>query len=55
MTASRGYNMPFLKDHYKKPMPVLGADAKLSVLQDQLAITAFFGYPGPITPAAQEV
>jgi multiple sugar transport system substrate-binding protein len=55
MTASRGYNMPFLKDHYKKPMPVLGADAKLSVLQDQLGITAFFGYPGPITPAAQEV
>ena len=55
MTASRGYNMPFLKDHYKKPMPVLGADPKLSVLQDQLAITSFFGYPGPITPAAQEV
>jgi len=25
------------------------------VLQDQLKINAFFGYPGPITPAAQEV
>ncbi len=55
MTASRGYNMPFLKDHYKKPMPGLGNDAKLSVLQDQDKITAFFGFPGPITPAAQEV
>jgi multiple sugar transport system substrate-binding protein len=55
MTASRGYNMPFLKAHYKKPMPVLGADPKLNVLQDQLSINAFFGYPGPITAAAQEV
>ena len=55
MTASRGYNMPFLKDHYKKPMPGLGSDAKLSVLQDQLSINAFFGFPGPITSAAQEV
>jgi multiple sugar transport system substrate-binding protein len=55
MTASRGYNMPFLKDHYKKPMPGLGNDAKLAVLQDQLTINAFFGFPGPITAAAQEV
>jgi multiple sugar transport system substrate-binding protein len=55
MTASLGYNMPFLKDFYKKPMPVLGNDPKLTVLQDQLSINAFFGYPGPITPAAQEV
>jgi multiple sugar transport system substrate-binding protein len=55
MTASRGYNMPFLKDHYKKPMPGLGNDAKLAVLQDQLTINAFFGFPGPITSAAQEV
>jgi multiple sugar transport system substrate-binding protein len=55
MAASRGYNMPFLKDHYKKPMPGLGNDAKLAVLQDQLTINAFFGFPGPITAAAQEV
>ena len=55
MTASRGYNMPFMNDFYKKPMPGLGNDAKLAVLQDQLKINAFFGYPGPITPAAQEV
>jgi multiple sugar transport system substrate-binding protein len=55
MTASLGYNMPFLSDFYKKPMPGLGHDAKLSVLQDQQKINAFFGHPGPITPAAQEV
>ena len=40
---------------YKKPMPVLGKDPKLSALQDQVKITAFLGYPGPMTPAAQEV
>jgi len=40
-----GYNMPFLADHYKKPMPGLGNDPKLAVLQDQYRITAFFGYP----------
>jgi multiple sugar transport system substrate-binding protein len=55
MTASRGYNMPFLKDQYKKPMPVLGADSKLQSLQEIDKITAFFGYPGPMSPAAQEV
>jgi hypothetical protein len=55
MEASLGYNMPFLKDQYKKPMPVLGKDAKLAALQDQVKITAFLGYPGPMTPPAQEV
>ncbi len=55
MTASRGYNMPFLRDHYKKPMPGLGNDPKLTVLQDQDKITAFFGFPGPMSPPAQEV
>ncbi len=55
MTASRGYNMPFLRDQYRKPMPALGNDAKLSILQEQDKITAFFGHPGPMTPAAQEV
>jgi multiple sugar transport system substrate-binding protein len=55
MGASRGYNMPFLRDQYKKPMPGLGNDAKLSILQDQDKITAFFGYPGPMSPPAQEV
>ena len=55
MEASLGYNMPFLKEQYKKPMPYLGKDAKLSTLQDQEKINAFFGHPGPMTPAAQEV
>ncbi len=55
MLASRGYNMPFLRDQYKKPMPGLGNDPKLAVLQEQDKITAFFGYPGPMSPPAQEV
>jgi multiple sugar transport system substrate-binding protein len=55
MTASRGFNMPFLLSQYQKPMPVIGTDAKLNTLQDVVRITAFFGYPGPMTPPAQEV
>src|SRR3989442_823629 len=55
MGASRGYNMPFLRRGYDKPMPGLGQDAKLGTLQEQDKITAFFGHPGPMTPAAQEV
>ncbi len=55
MLASRGYNMPFLRDQYKKPMPGLGNDAKLAVLQEQDKITAFFGHPGPMSPPAQEM
>ena len=55
MTASRGYNMPFLLGQYAKPMPVLGTDPKLHTLQDIGKITAFFGHPGPMSPPAQEV
>lgn len=55
MQASLGYNMPFLKGQYQKPMPYLGKDPKLQALQDQAPISAFFGFPGPMTPAAQEV
>ncbi len=55
MLASRGYNMPFMRGQYAKPMPGLGNDAKLSILQEQDKITAFFGNPGPMSPAAQEV
>src|SRR5207247_589296 len=47
MIASRGYNMPFLKDGYKKPMPVIGTDPKMQVLQDFPNIVGFHGYPGP--------
>jgi len=55
MIGSRGYNMPFLKAAYQKPMPVIGGDPKLQVLQDFPEIVAFAGYPGPFTPAVQEV
>src|SRR5881296_4672902 len=55
MIASTGYNMPYLNDNAKKPMPILGADPKLQVLQDFPKIVAFFGYPGPYTPQIQEV
>ncbi|HEV8628363.1 MAG TPA: extracellular solute-binding protein [Acidimicrobiia bacterium] len=55
MAASRGYNMPFLRNQYQKPMPGLGNDPKLAVLQEIDKITAFFGYPGPMSPPAQEI
>jgi multiple sugar transport system substrate-binding protein len=54
-TAARGYNMPFLQDQYKKPMTILGHEPKLEILQDFGNIVAFFGYPGPMSPAATEV
>ena len=38
------------RQRYKKPMPIIGADPKLQVLQDFPKIVAFFGYPGPSTP-----
>ena len=55
MLASRGYNMPFMRGQYAKPMPGLGNDPKLGILQEQDKITAFFGHPGPMSPPAQEV
>jgi multiple sugar transport system substrate-binding protein len=55
MVGSRGYNMPFFRDAYHKPMPVIGTDPKLQVLQDFPDIVAFAGYPGPFTPPVQEI
>lgn len=55
MTHSRGYNMPYVKDGYKKPMPVIGTDPKMQVLQDFPDIVAFYGYPGPFSTPIQEV
>jgi len=55
MTQSRGYNMPYLNDRYKKPMPVIGSDPKLQILQDFPKIVAFYGYPGPSTTPIQEI
>ena len=53
--ASKGYNMPFLRDAYKKPMPVLGEDPKFNVLQDWNGVARTFGFPGPATAPASEV
>jgi hypothetical protein len=36
-------------------MPVIGEAPKLSPMQDIEKITAFAGYPGPMSPPAQEV
>ncbi|MBI2158972.1 MAG: extracellular solute-binding protein [Candidatus Rokubacteria bacterium] len=55
MTQSRGYNMPYLEANYKKPMPVIGTDPKMQILQDFPKIVAFYGYPGPFTTPIQEV
>ena len=55
MVGSRGYNMPFFRDAYKKPMPVIGTDPKLQLLQDFTEYVGFFGYPGPFTPPIQEI
>jgi multiple sugar transport system substrate-binding protein len=54
MTASKGYNNPFLKGHAAKPMPVLGSDTKLSHLQDIANFIQPVGYPGPSSQAAYD-
>jgi multiple sugar transport system substrate-binding protein len=55
MSESRGYNMPFLNDHAKKPMPIIGADPKTQILQEFPRIVTFFGFPGPYTTPIQEI
>ncbi|PYN02449.1 MAG: sugar ABC transporter substrate-binding protein [Candidatus Rokuibacteriota bacterium] len=41
MKQSRGYNMPYLLGQAKKPMPVIGADPKMQILQDFPKIVAW--------------
>jgi multiple sugar transport system substrate-binding protein len=53
--ASTGYNQPVLNDFRKKPMPILGEEPKLGVLQDFDKVIKAVGYPGPPTAAAGEV
>jgi multiple sugar transport system substrate-binding protein len=53
--ASEGYNQPLLKDFRKKPMPIIGEDPKLAVLQDFDQVARNSGHPGPPTPASAEV
>ncbi|MDQ6891262.1 MAG: extracellular solute-binding protein [Acidobacteriota bacterium] len=52
MEASTGYNHPFLKAFWKKPMPVIGHEPKLELLQDFQNDVKFIGYPGPMTKTA---
>ena len=52
MEASTGYNHPFLKGFTKKPMPVIGNEPKLMLLQDFQDDVHFVGYPGPMTKTA---
>jgi multiple sugar transport system substrate-binding protein len=55
MVQSRGYNMPYLLGDAQKPMPIIGADPKMAILQDFPKMVAFYGYPGPFTTPIQEV
>jgi len=55
MVQSRGYNMPYLLGDAQKPMPIIGSDPKMQILQDFPKIVAFYGYPGPFTTPVQEV
>ena len=52
MEVSTGYNHPFLKNFTKKPMPVIGSEPKLQLLQDFQDDLKFIGYPGPMTKIA---
>ena len=59
--ASEGYNNPCFAGLVPKPMPILSNDPtstphdKLSILQDSDQWSAIPGYPGPATPAMDEV
>jgi multiple sugar transport system substrate-binding protein len=53
--ASTGYNHPLLKQFEKKPMPGIGEEAKLNILQDVGQYAGTIGWPGPVTKAAGEV
>ena len=52
MEASTGYNHPFLKAFTKKPMPVIGNEPKLKLLEDFQDDVHFIGFPGPMTKTA---
>jgi multiple sugar transport system substrate-binding protein len=59
--ASEGYNNPCFANLVPKPMPILSNDAtstphdKLAILQDSDKWSAIPGYPGPATPAMDEI
>ncbi len=59
--ASEGYNNPCFANLVPKPMPILSNDPtstphdKLAILQDSDQWSAIPGYPGPATPAMDEI
>jgi multiple sugar transport system substrate-binding protein len=59
--ASEGYNNPCFANLVPKPMPILSKDEtstpqdKLAILQDSDKWSAIPGYPGPATPAMDEI
>ncbi len=59
--ASEGYNNPCFANLVPKPMPILSNDPtstpsdKLALLQDSEEWSAIPGYPGPATPATDEI
>ncbi len=59
--ASEGYNNPCFEGLVPKPMPILSNDPtstphdKLAILQDSDKWSAISGYPGPATPAMDEI
>jgi multiple sugar transport system substrate-binding protein len=59
--ASEGYNNPCFANLVPKPMPILANDptstppTKLAILQDSDKWSAIPGYPGPATPATDEI
>jgi multiple sugar transport system substrate-binding protein len=59
--ASSGYNNPCFANLVPKPMPILSNDptstppTKLAILQDSDKWSAIPGYPGPATPATDEI
>jgi multiple sugar transport system substrate-binding protein len=59
--ASEGYNNPCFANLVPKPMPILSNDPtstphdKLVILQDSDKWSAIPGYPGPATPATDEI
>ena len=54
-TASTGYNMSFLKNYAKPPLPIISENPKLKPLEQDAEYHFTTGYPGPLTPAADEV
>jgi multiple sugar transport system substrate-binding protein len=53
--ASTGYDTPFLKTFAKGPLPIISEDPKLKPLEKSPEYHYTIGYPGPCTPASDEV